>query len=189
MVAHGILVPPVQVRILVSQPSGGRLRPASFLVFRLRHGSYAILCVSQAHLLSGGERASQPVSENGKPAAVRPAALTPRFRSSDTRAATAAPTGLRRRRLLLPFSSRPLCPSPPAQTHFFHRYPMMTDFSADFLISGGGRIPMWTPAPCHFLNILIYSNMAKLSEGGPLSVFRPPPLSRPIYVKGNSFNT
>ena len=36
------------------------------------------------------------------------------LRSSDTRAATAAPTGLRRRRLLLPFPSRPLCSSPPA---------------------------------------------------------------------------
>ena len=36
------------------------------------------------------------------------------LRSSDTRAATAAPTGLRRRRLLLPFSSRPLSSSSPA---------------------------------------------------------------------------
>ena len=43
-------------------------------------GSPAKLCVYQSHLfpqLSGGERASRPVSENGKPAAVRPVALTP----------------------------------------------------------------------------------------------------------------
>ena len=42
------------------------------------------------------------------------------LRSSDTRAATAAPDGLRRRRLHLPFSSRPLSTSPPAAPFVAH---------------------------------------------------------------------
>ncbi len=52
------------------------------------YGSYANLCFSRAHLflpLTSGERASRPISENAKPAAVRPAAPTPHFVRQTTR--------------------------------------------------------------------------------------------------------